>query len=181
MSLEDLDANSEYRRVLLLYREHFNLTQKEVAKIAGVKQSEYSGFETGKRFLYLNDADNISLKVWGKKYNEFTKNVGTYPTVDHLPVRTQQVIEQRKLSGSKLRDTESKLAKALDQLIEIGQLNEPITAKNIWELLPIETREESIPIEITNLFNKAPRSEIIAKVGKTGREFLFQLKEFAKK
>lgn len=175
--IDESDANSEFREALILYRKHFGLTQQIVADIANMKQSEYSDFESGKRPLHLNDADDISKRVYGMGYKTFAKNNEKYPAMAELPQATQEAIQMIKEKGTKLRTSEGKLANALDNLISTGKLDHPITAKEVFELMPPEIQEHSKENEITNLLGKSPRNKIIEQVGKKGRSNLYKLRK----
>src|SRR5690606_40905564 len=61
-------SSVEFRTALRELRLKFNLIQRQIAELAGILQTDYSDFETGKKKLDLDSADNISTKVWGVSY-----------------------------------------------------------------------------------------------------------------
>ncbi|RZK42689.1 MAG: XRE family transcriptional regulator [Pedobacter sp.] len=169
-------ANAEFARGLKELRLKFNLLQKEISEIAGITQSVYSSYESGRTHMGLNDADNLSRMVWGVGYDEFVDFSKAEIILDELPKETQVLIsESMKVT---LKEQKGLLAKELDRLIEEGHLNSPITSKQLLAKMhpDLQGRKST---EITNLLIKAPRNSSVVIIPSDSKESLFQLKEFA--
>lgn len=171
-------ANQKFSRSLKKLRLRFNLLQKHISEIAGITQSVYSSYETGNTHMSLNDADNISRKVWGVGYDQFVSFASKQISLKELPEQTSKAINESK--KVKIKEQDGLLAKELDRLIKEGYLNVPITSKQLLAHMhyDLHTRKS---IEITNLLNKAPRNKSVTIVGKEAKETLFQLKIYAQK
>ncbi|SDE94569.1 Helix-turn-helix [Mucilaginibacter pineti] len=180
MSKERKDENAKYRTIIKKYRRHFGLLQGDIASLLDIDENRYSGIESGRRTLDINISDEIA-GLYNLKYYKMGNPSQVIPKIEDLPKATQEIIATRVGLGIKLKNTDRNLGFYLDQLINGKGLDEPITAKEIWEQLPENVKKSSSPTEITNLFNKKPRNKIITKVDKKGKEYLFQLKKLAKK
>jgi transcriptional regulator with XRE-family HTH domain len=180
VSKDRKDENAKYRAIIKKYRKHFGLLQGDISTLLAIDESRYSGIESGRRTLDINIADDIA-RAYNRKYYEMGNPDKSIPEIEHLPKGTQEIIALRKKLGVKIKNTDRNLGYYLDRLINEKKLNEPITAKELWEQLPDNIKKSSSPTEITNLFNKNPRNKTIEKVDKKGKEYLFQLKAFAEK
>lgn len=173
---ELIDVNTSFREALKKLRTQYKLTQTTVAKIAGIEQAEYSSFETGNRNLGLNEANNLSFKIWGTSYNKFVEFSSKKIIVKNLPKDTRKAIELSKTT--KLNDDSNLLANELDRLINEGRVNKPITAKILHSLMHKKLKNRS-PAEITSLLNKEPRNHNIRKLdNNVSREKVFIYKDF---
>src|SRR5690606_15003667 len=94
---------------------------------AEISQPEYSAFERLKRKLNLDDADNLSRKVWGQPYTNFVAFSKEVIQVEELPSLTIEAIKESE--ENTLRDPLNLLAKELDRLIADGHFNSPTTSK----------------------------------------------------
>lgn len=151
-------ANDEFAKALEFLRKKYNLTQTVVAEIAGIIQSDYSAFERQKRQLNLNDANKISLKVWGVPYNRFVEFSKETIILENLPKATQLAIEAR--INKRLRSSESILANSLDKLIVNGFFNTPKTSKLAHQEMGEEVKDKATS-EITSLLGRSPRNKTI--------------------
>lgn len=173
------DENEKYRVKIKKYRIHFGLAQSDIANILKWDVARYGGIESGRRTLDINAADCIA-NVYGLKYYQVGNESTSIPEFAALPKATQSVIVEREKIGIKPKNSDRHLGFYLDQLIKDGVLNTPISAKDVMSHLPPDVQSGLLSMEITSLFNKSPRNKHIVKVGKKGKEHLFQLKEFAK-
>lgn len=180
MPQEHKGENAKYRATIKKYRKHFELTQGDLSSLLDIEESRYNGIESGRRVLDIDTADEIAA-VYGLRYFEMGQDIQSIPELKHLPKATQNIVLERRKSGVKPKNTERNLGFYLDKLIKEKKLNLPITAKELWMQLPKETKENSTSTEITSMLTKKPRNQIIVKVDKQGREYLFQLKKFAEK
>ncbi|WP_293887927.1 MULTISPECIES: helix-turn-helix domain-containing protein [unclassified Sphingobacterium] len=171
-------ANEEFSKALRYLRLKYKLSQETVAKIAGITQSDYSAFERLKRELNLNDANNISKRVWGVPYNKFVEFSKVEINIENLPLPTQAAIN--KSTGNKLRSTENLLANELDRLIAEGYLNSPTIAKHLHSQMDKSLSKKS-SAEITNLLSKSPRNKIIISLFKNSSPKIFVHKDYAAK
>lgn len=170
------NANLEFAQGLKKLRLKYNLLQKQISEIAGITQSIYSSYETGNTHMGLNDADNISKKVWGVGYQNFVKFVDEDILLIDLPKSTLKAIDESK--KIKIKEQNGYLARELDRLIEEGYLNLPITSKRLLSYMPSDLHSRN-STEITNLLMKAPRNKYVTIVDKDKKASLFQLKGFA--
>jgi transcriptional regulator with XRE-family HTH domain len=171
-------ANDIFALNLKKLRLRFNLLQKYVSDIAGITQSVYSSYETGSTQMGIDDADNISRKVWGVGYEQFVEFANKRISLEGLPKRTLNAInESEKI---KIKEQDGRLAQELDRLIREGYLNKPVTSKQLLTHMhpDLHSRKST---EITNLLIKAPRNKYIAIVDKVKMESLFQLMELEKR
>lgn len=180
MPQEHKGENAKYRATIKKYRKYFELTQGDLSSLLNIEETRYNGIESGRRVLDIDTADEIAA-VYGLRYFEMGQDGQSIPEIEHLPKTTQNVILERKKSGIKPKNTERNLGFYLDKLIKEKKLNLPVTAKEVWMELPKETKENSTSTEITSMLTKKPRNKMIAKVGKRGKEHLFQLKKVAEK
>lgn len=169
-------ANIEFARGLKKLRLKYNLLQRQIADIAGITQSVYSSYETGSTNMGLNDADNISRKVWGVGYDNFVKFAGDEIFLDKLPEITLKAIKESKKLKSK--DSEGLLARELDRLIKEGYLNVPVTSKQLLNCMDSVLHSRN-PTEITNLLVKSPRNKHVIIAKREGKAILFQLRVIA--
>lgn len=172
------NANLEFAQSLKKLRLKFNLLQKQVSEIAGITQSVYSSYESGSTHMGLNDADNISKKVWGVGYKQFVEFANKKVSLKDLPNITLHAINESK--KIKIKEQDGFLAQELDRLTKEGYLNAPITSKQLLAHMhpDLHSRKST---EITNLLIKAPRNKFVAIVDKNKKESLFQLMEFVGK
>ena len=177
MSQERKGENEKYRATIKRYRKHFELTQGDLSSLLNIEETRYNGIESGRRILDIDTADEIAA-VYGLRYFEMGQDTQAIPELEHLPKATQDIVLERRESGVKPKNTERNLGFYLDKLIKEKKLNLPITAKELWLQLPMETKENSTSTEITSMLTKKPRNQTIVKVGRKGKEHLFQLKEF---
>lgn len=154
-------AQKEFVDALAFLRSEYNLSREKIATIAGINEAYYGLFENCKKKLGLDDADNISFKVWGVRYTQFVEFAKKEIEKDKLPLLTQIAIEKSK--NIKLKDTENLLATELDRLINKGELNSPKTSKILHSMMKKKLQKRN-STEITNLLNKKPRKEIIIKL-----------------
>lgn len=71
--------NEKWRRRLRLWRKQMHLTQKQLAQLANVSQTEISFLETGKRSFTQETIDKL-LKVFKKQYSDPKNKHKTYFT-----------------------------------------------------------------------------------------------------
>ncbi|MCY4780189.1 helix-turn-helix transcriptional regulator [Sphingobacterium sp. UT-1RO-CII-1] len=170
-------ANEEFAFALKSLRLLFNLSQEKVATIAGIIQSDYSAFERQKRELTLNNADLLAQKIWGVSYRELISLYKNGVVLQNLPKETQIAIETS--ANKKLQNQTNFLALELDRLISEGLLNQPITSKQILKKMDSNLWNKN-SIEITNLFNKAPRKHYIIKLDiKINKQLVYVHKDYA--
>ncbi|WP_262250010.1 helix-turn-helix domain-containing protein [Parapedobacter soli] len=163
-------ANREFASALKRLRLKYKLSQAAVAGVVGITQPEYSAFERLKRKLNLDDADNISKKLWGKSYDEFVSFASKEIDIEALPKTTQEIIE--KASGKKITDTSNLLATELDRLISEGHFGSPTTSKLVHAEMnnKLANRKTS---EITSLLGRSPRNKQIVSIGKYGSQKIY--------
>lgn len=157
-------ANKEFATALKSLRVKFNLTQRQIAQIAEIETGDYSSFERCKRKLGLDDADNLSSKVWGVSYTKFVEFSKDKIDKDKLPLLTHKAIEDS--IDVVLKDTDNLFAKELDQLINKGELNSPKTSKMLHSKMKKKLQKRN-STEITSLLNKSPRNKIVTKLKAT--------------
>ncbi|SDL11126.1 Helix-turn-helix [Pedobacter sp. ok626] len=175
------DENSRFRELVKIYRNHFSLSQENVANLYNVKQSDYTGVESGKRTIDLNLAEKIA-NVYGLSYCQMIDPNQSFPAFDTLPEKTKNIITTRINAGFSNRDYDKDVAGNLDKIInETTVLERPLTANEIRLNFPTDIRERINARNITDLLKKSGRDQIVVMVGKRGREYLFQLKAFAEK
>lgn len=163
-------ANNEFAKALKFLRENHNLPQTVVAEIADIIQSDYSAFERQKRELNLNDADNISSKVWGVHYDKFVAFSKQEVIIKDLPKPTQIAIEKYK--DKPLPKSDSLLANALDELIGGEHFNTPTTSK-LTHVKMGEKLKSKKTSEITSLLGRPPRNKTIKSIGKLGAQHIY--------
>lgn len=157
------------------YRLHFGLTQEIVGKLAKLKKNQYSRFESGRQMLKSNEARSIS-KVYGLEIYQITNPKHPKPSLKNLPIDTQEAIRKIIHAGSKPRVFHNKisLGKEIDKLISSDKMNQPITARELYLLLPdtVKERVNNGISKITDFLTRSPRNKIIKIVdrpeGKTG-------------
>lgn len=171
-------ANEEFSKALRDLRLKYKLSQETVAKLAGIKQSDYSAFERLKRKLSLDEADRISTLVWGVSYKKFVEFSKKEIDLNDLPSSTQTAISES--TGNKLRSTENLLANELDRLISEGYLNKPTTAKHLHSQMDKKLEKRKFT-EITNLLSKSPRNQMIVPLFKNSSPKIFVHKDYASK
>lgn len=171
-------ANEEFSKALRYLRLKYKLSQETVAKLAGIKQSDYSAFERLKRKLSLDEADKISTLVWGVSYKEFVEFSKKEIDLNDLPSSTQTAISES--TGNKLRSTENLLANELDRLISEGYLNKPTTAKHLHSQMDKKLEKRKFT-EITNLLSKSPRNQMIIPLFKNSSPKIFIHKDYVAK
>lgn len=175
------DENSKFRILVKKYRNHFGLSQENVANLFKGKRSDYEGVETGKRTIDLNLANKIA-NAYGLTYCQMIDPIQVIPPFDKLPTETQKVISEREMKGLVNRDYDNDIAGNLDRIIhETKVLHQPVTAEEIRLNFPEEIRDTIKATRITDLLKKSGRDEIVIQVNKKGREHLFQLRELVKK
>ncbi|WET67963.1 helix-turn-helix transcriptional regulator [Sphingobacterium sp.] len=171
-------ANEEFSKALRDLRLKYKLSQETVAKLAGIKQSDYSAFERLKRKLSLDEADRISTLVWGVSYKKFVEFSKKEIDLNDLPSSTQTAISES--TGNKLRSTENLLANELDRLISEGYLNKPTTAKHLHSQMDKKLEKRKFT-EITNLLSKSPRNQMIVPLFKNSSPKIFIHKDHVAK
>lgn len=175
------DENSRFRKLVKKYRNYFGLSQESIATLFNGKRSDYEGVETGKRTIDLNLAGKIA-GVFGMSYCQMIDPNQEIPSFEQLPATTKQHITKRTEAGLSSKDYDKDIAGNLDRIIyETTALHNPITAEEIRLKFPLSIRNTIKAGRVTDLLNKTGRDEIVVKVGKRGKEYLFQLKEFAEK
>src|SRR5690606_27446756 len=148
----------------------FNLIQKQIADLAEISQTDYSGFETGKKKLDLDNAHNLSTKVWGIPYTDFVSFSKKEIDIEKLPPATAKEINESE--GNKLRDSSNLLAAELDRFISGGLLNTPTTSKLIHAKMDNKLAQRQAT-EITSLLGRSPRNKLIIPIGKYGAEKIY--------
>ena len=171
-------ANEEFSKALKYLRLKYKLSQETTAKLAGIKQSDYSAFERLKRKLSLDEADRISTLVWGVSYKKFVEFSKKEIDLNDLPSSTQTAIAES--TGNKLRSTENLLANELDRLILEGYLNKPTTAKHLHAQMDKKLTKKKFT-ESTSLLSKSPRNKIIVSLFEKSSPKIFVHKDFASK
>lgn len=157
------------------YRIHFGLTQEIVEKLAKLKKNQYSRFESGRQIPRSNETKSVS-KVYGLEIYQMTNPKHPKPSFKNLPIDTQEAIRKLMCSGSKPRVFQNKinLGKEIDKLIRSGKMNQPITARELYLLLPdtVKERINNGVSKVTDFLTRSPRNKIIKVVdrpkGKTG-------------
>jgi|SRR5690606_26260755 len=164
-------VSENYRSALKALRLKFNLTQQQVAEVAGIEQTKYSGFETGKLKLDLDSAQKLSKKIWGADYTNFVSFSKTEIDITKLPYATQKAIKASE--NTTLNDSTNLLANELDRLIAEGHLNTPNTTKLLHTKMDKKLANRK-STEITSLLTRPPRNkEIIAlDVSKSPKVFV---------
>lgn len=171
-------SSENYRKALLSLRLKFNLTQNQVAEIADIEQTKYSGFETGKLKLDLDSAHNLSKKIWGVDYTSFVSFSKTEIEISKLPPATQKAIKASE--NTSLNDSTNLLAKELDRLISEGHLNTPTTAKLLHSKMDKKLAERK-STEITSLLTRPPRNRDIIALKTVKSPKVFVHKDYASK
>lgn len=155
-------ASIEFRKALKTLRLNFKLSQSLISTVAGIDQTEYSAFETGKKKLDLDSANNLSTKIWGVRYTDFVAFSNRKINISKLPAATRKIIKESE--NVSLNDSSNLLANALDKLIKEGFLNTPTTSKLIHDAMGEDLKNKNTS-EITSLLGKPPRNKIIASIG----------------
>jgi|GEM_PF-817048 len=169
-------ANKEFALALKRLRLKYKLSQAAVAGVAGIMQPEYSAFERLKRKLNLDDAENISKKVWGKSYDEFVSFANKEIDIETLPKSTQEIIENAR--GKKMTDTSNLLATELDRLISEGHFSSPTTSKLVHVKMNNKLAKRKTS-EITSLLGRSPRNKQIIFIGKYGAQKIYIHQDYA--
>ncbi|WP_442588246.1 hypothetical protein ACSBL2_19590 [Pedobacter sp. AW31-3R] len=163
------------------YLEHFGLTEGDLSRLINSNTNKIQDILSGKTGIVLNSAEKIS-NVFGLRYFELGNPLFSIPLIEYLPEETQKFIEKRKVRGIPVinRNYSNDIAGNLDKIInESDVLHFPVTAEEIRLRLPKEIRDTIKASRITDLLKKSGRDKIVIQVDKRGKEFLFQLKEFA--
>lgn len=171
-------ASIEFRKALKTLRLNFKLSQSLVANVAGIDQTEYSAFETGKKKLDLDSANNLSTKIWGAKYTDFVAFSNREINISKLPAATRKIIQESE--NVSLNDSSNLLANALDKLIIEGFLNTPTTSKLIHHAMGEDIKNKNTS-EITSLLGKSPRNKIIESIGRYKNQKIYILNEYKNK
>ena len=173
-----MDENERFRHIIKNYRIAFNLTQEIVEELSKLKKLKYSRIESGKQNADIQDSKDIA-KIYGLENYEILNPNQKIPLKSSLPKSTQLAIKKLEQFGVNPKPHLRKidLGKYLDELITKGLLDQPISAKALLGAMPAVVQNEVMESrKITDLLNRRPRNEHIAKVGKNGKEYLFQLK-----
>lgn len=170
--------SDKYRSALKALRLKFNLAQQQVAKVAGIEQTKYSGFETGKLKLDLDSAQKLSKKIWGVDYTTFVSFSKTAIDTTKLPPATQKAITASE--NTTLNDSTNLLANELDRLISEGHLNTPTISKLLHAKMDkkLENRKST---EITSLLTRPPRNKEIIALESVTSPKVFVHKDYAAK
>lgn len=177
MSRKSIDVSKEFGAQVLRYLEHFGMTEFDLANLIGSNSNDIQEIILGSKSVVLKTAENIS-NVFNIRYFELGNPSFTIPDLQRLPEKTKTVIKDRARKGvTKIhRDYSIDISGHLDAIITSDYLHTPRTAEQIWKQLPEDIKSKIEPRRITDLLGKNPRNQIVEKVGKNGREFLFQLK-----
>ena len=165
------------------YLKHFGLTEGDLSRLIKSNTNKVQDILLGKKGIVLNSAERIS-NVFGLRYFEFGNPLFSLPLIKDLPEETQEFIENRKKRGVPVinRNYNNDIAGNLDRIInETDVLHHKVTAEEIRLNFPEEIRDTIKATRITDLLKKSGRDEIVVKVDKRGKEFLFQLKKFVDK
>lgn len=151
------------------YRLHYGLTQEVVERLAKLKKNQYSRIESGRQEGKSTEIDAI-CSVYGLKNYQMANPKRRKPSLKNLPVSTQKAIFEIKQIGIQPRENQKKinLGKEIDNLISMGILDRPITAKKLLAFLPNEVKEKinHDSSRITDLLRRYPRNQIIKIVAK---------------
>lgn len=176
-----IDVSIEFGKQLSKYLRHFGLTGGDLARLINSNTDDIREIMAGSKGTVLKSAEKIS-NVFGLRYFELGNPLFSIPLIEYLPEETQKFIEKRKVRGVPVinRNYSNDIAGNLDKIInESDVLHFPVTAEEIRLRLPKEIRDTIKASRITDLLKKSGRDKIVIQVDKRGKEFLFQLKEFA--
>lgn len=163
------------------YLAHFGMLEADLGALIGTGSSDINAIMNLQKSLGLIRLDRIA-SVFGLTYYEFGNPSHPFPSFDNLPSETKIMIEKRRVLGIPNRNYENDIAGNLDKIIhESTLLHNPVTAEEIRLHFPDDIKDTIKATRITDLLKKSGRDEIVVKVDKRGKEFLFQLKEFVDK
>jgi len=174
------DILAEFVTQIHKYLKHFGLIEADLGALIGTGSGDIKGILNFTKSVGLKRLGRIA-SIFGLTYYEFGNPLHPYPKFDDLPLETQIAITKRKEIGNPNRDYSKDLAGNLDKILSTDYLSMPRTAEEIWQQLPINVRETIGPTRVTDLLGKNPRNKMVTKVGKKGKEHLFQLKKVAEK
>lgn len=171
--MTNISQNNDLNIILKAYRLHYGLTQETVERLAKLKKNKYSRIESGRQEGKSADIDAI-CSVYGLKNYQMANPKYRKPSVKNLPVVTQKAVLEAKQIGKHPRESQKKidLGKEIDNLISMGKVDKPITAKQLLAFLPDEVKENinHDPSRITDLLKRSPRNQIIKIVTKPDGE-----------
>lgn len=157
--------NNGLTDIFKAYRVHYGLTQEAVEELAKFTNNKYSRIESGRQEPKAADTKAIS-KVYGLESYQMTNPKYPKPIIKKLPIETQKAILKIRSVGIQLRSVQNKidLGKEIDKLIELGKLDDPITARELFSLLPEVVKNSFTkkgPSKVTDFLTRPPRNEII--------------------
>lgn len=178
-----IDVLVEFGGQVKKYLKHFQLTESDLSRLINSNTNDIQEILSGDKGVVLKSAEKIS-SVFGLRYFELGNPRFSIPDIERLPDQTRKVIIDRKKKGVPviIRNYENDIAGNLDRIINESSLfHSPVTAEEIRLVFPEDIRDTIKATRITDLLKKSGRDQYVVKVGKKGKEYLFQLKEFVKK
>ncbi|MCF3109569.1 helix-turn-helix domain-containing protein [Niabella sp. CC-SYL272] len=171
-----ISENQRFRNIIRKYREHFNLTQNDMAKLMGIKESAYRMMENGRGNI---DMDKIQLiaRVYGLKTWELINPAQRIPGQEQLPPQTRKLVVANKDIIRVPRDMGLQLPEKINSVLDSGKLPEEFTSSDIWSLLAENTRKKVKTTRITDLLTKGTlKAKVEETDSKRSREKLYRLK-----
>ena len=174
------DILAEFVAQIQKYLQHFGLTEADLGALIGTSSGDIKGMLNSTKSVGLIRLDRIA-SIFGLTYYEFGNPSHPYPKFRNLPIDTQSAILKRKEAGTPNRDYSKDLPGNLDKILSTDYLSIPRTAEEIWQQLPNSLKHKIGSTRVTDLLGREPRNKMVTKVGKRGKEHLFQLKKLAEK
>lgn len=169
-------AEKEFADQIKKYLKHFKMLTSDLGAQIGTEATDIRRIIEYEKSVGIKRAERIA-GVFGLRYYEFANPDHPLPLLKELPQKTQKVIEERKIKGYKVnsRKANLNLPRYLKALIERGELDQPTTSRQLLEKLP-PVIQEQIKFQPRRISDVLGKTEGIEKVGKIGKERLYQLK-----
>ncbi|KMQ70213.1 helix-turn-helix domain-containing protein [Chryseobacterium koreense] len=169
-----ITENNRIRAIIKQYREHYKLTQNEIAKLSGLTQSAYSAIEIAKGNIDF-DKTNCIAQAYGIKLWDFINPSTTIPEIKNLPNATRAIALLNKDKIISIAKTDINLPQRIMTILNCNKLPEQFTSSDIWKMLPIEVRDSIKTTRVTDAISREAFRNIIAFTGqKRGKEKLYQ-------
>jgi len=172
------DISVQFGAQLKRYLDHFGLIEIDIAYLIGSNSNSIDNIVKGDRGVVLKTVEKIA-NFFGLSYYEMGNPDFPFPAVSNLPKPTQLAILKRKDLGVPDRDYEFDLAGKLDIVIASDFLQVARTSEAIAKQIEDGGGGQIDAVRITDLLGRSPRNKIVVKVGKQGKQNLYQLEAFA--
>jgi len=176
------DASIEFGLQLDAYIKHFGLERTDIGNLLSTTVRSIDKIIAGEKGVVLKTMEKIA-GFFGIAYYEMANPNFPFPTLEELPQSTRDIILNRENSDKPDRDYEAQFTKHLEDIVKGNFLREEHTAKQVLGEMPKEIRENEKykPARITDAFKNGALAKFVVVVGKRGREYVFQLREYALK